>query len=408
MKKITIGPKHYFKNPRQITRQQYDDLQKWLDELGDLSGIVHEVQTDELVGGNMRSSVFDLSQCEVHIVEEYDVPDKQGTIALGYVIWRGHKYSYRQVVWDAEKIERANLIANKAGGDWNFEILANQFDEDVLLSSGFTEFDLGKFDLTKSPEEWDQTYDVPQDQPSPREYPIDMIFTATFAGSCCLAAAAGIKYGIQSGKKVCPNCGVMANHDLVFIDNDYIDYDHAKHFKWVSENRPKYATVRDAMTKEHCESAGVEYYPFEQILDWAYELNEYAENVIIIPKHDIIDKIPEQFMLGYSIPTSHGGTPLPPEAFAGRRVHLLGGSWKKQLAYLEAMRDDVVSLDNNYQSRISMWGSFSYSDGEVDKLNSIGIHVKANPAYIALAMSLGYIADKVNAIYREDTNEDTK
>jgi hypothetical protein len=32
--------KVYHKNPRQITRQQYDDLEAWMAEFGDLGGIV--------------------------------------------------------------------------------------------------------------------------------------------------------------------------------------------------------------------------------------------------------------------------------------------------------------------------------------------------------------------------------
>jgi len=34
--------KPYHKNPRTITDREQADLAKWLDELGDLSGIVHD------------------------------------------------------------------------------------------------------------------------------------------------------------------------------------------------------------------------------------------------------------------------------------------------------------------------------------------------------------------------------
>jgi len=31
----------YHKNPRTITREQYASLEQWLEELGDLGGVVH-------------------------------------------------------------------------------------------------------------------------------------------------------------------------------------------------------------------------------------------------------------------------------------------------------------------------------------------------------------------------------
>lgn len=118
--------RHYHKNPRQITRKQYGDLEEWLAQLGDLSGIVHNLPTDELIGGNQRARVFDINQCEVVLEHENEEPDEQGTVALGYIIWQGHRYAYRQVAWDERTCEQANIVANKAGGSWDWDVLANQ------------------------------------------------------------------------------------------------------------------------------------------------------------------------------------------------------------------------------------------------------------------------------------------
>ena len=135
--------KLYHKTPRQITERQYEDLARWMEELGDVSGLTHNVPTDELICGNQRSRVIDVNNCEIKIVEKMDKPDSQGTVALGYVIWKKHKYNYRAVVWDDKQCEMANIIANKAGGAWDMDILANEFDVDDLLDYGFSEIDLG-------------------------------------------------------------------------------------------------------------------------------------------------------------------------------------------------------------------------------------------------------------------------
>jgi hypothetical protein len=249
-------------------------------------------------------------------------------------------------------------------------------------------------------------YHAPIDKdarPNPRQLPIDLIFTLQMADcTCCLAVQAGLKYGIQSKSyRLCPYHDQLGErHKVVFIDNNYFDYEHAVHLDAVRALRPKYATVMDIVTPQQAEMHGVKrWYPFEQILDFAEELSQYAENVIVIPKYDCLDKIPDKFMLGYSVPTSHGGTPLPVEAFRGRRVHLLGGSWADQLAYWAHLQDEVVSMDNNHVMLIaSKYGCFVLPNGEVASLKEYNLGYLANPRYAAFALSFGAMAAKINEI----------
>lgn len=135
--------KNYHKNPRQITKKQYSQLEEWLRELGDLSGIVHDLNSDEIIGGNQRGRVFDINKCKVEIIQQLDNPDEQGTVAQGFIIWEGKRYSYRQVRWDEKQCEKANIIANKAGGSWDFDCLANSFEVTDLIEWGFEPFELG-------------------------------------------------------------------------------------------------------------------------------------------------------------------------------------------------------------------------------------------------------------------------
>ncbi len=127
----------YAKNPRRISDDQFKDLEQWLRELGDLSGIVHDLNSDQIIGGNQRSRVFDVNKCQIEIVERYEAPDAQGTVAFGFVIWEGNKYTYRQVRWTAKQCEQANIVANKAGGDWDIDKLLTEFEKDDLLDWGF-------------------------------------------------------------------------------------------------------------------------------------------------------------------------------------------------------------------------------------------------------------------------------
>lgn len=124
--------KEYSKNPRRITSKQLEQLKANIQELGDLSGIVHDLNTDEIISGNQRSKVIDINKCEVVLTEKYDSPNPQGTVAWGYVIFEGQKMNYRQVRWDDRQREKANITANSLGGEFDYTILKEKFDINLV------------------------------------------------------------------------------------------------------------------------------------------------------------------------------------------------------------------------------------------------------------------------------------
>lgn len=132
----------YHKNPRKITKAQHELLSSSLAEFGDLSGVVVNIRTGEVIGGNQRSSIFKREDAKIEIIERYDTPTKTGTTAIGYVIFGDEKYAYREVDWDEKTAESANIRANKIGGIFDFDILANEFDMELLMQSGFSEDEL--------------------------------------------------------------------------------------------------------------------------------------------------------------------------------------------------------------------------------------------------------------------------
>jgi DNA modification methylase len=151
--------KNYHKNPRRITANQVDDLRDSLADLGDLSGIIHDLNSDEIIGGNQRSHVFNVNHCEIELTHQAEEPDEQGTVAHGFVVWKGKRYAYRQVRWSERQCEQANIQANKLGGSWDWDILADQFDFDDLTAWGFSEDELLGLDFGE-PEETDEGEDT--------------------------------------------------------------------------------------------------------------------------------------------------------------------------------------------------------------------------------------------------------
>jgi len=231
-----------------------------------------------------------------------------------------------------------------------------------------------------------------------RVLPLDFIYSLGGDSTCCMAIRAGFLYGIQSGRnvKVCPYCGKMKGHDVEFIDNEFKNYDHTVHLDVVAQYAPKYATVRDMMTRAQCEEAGIEYCDPEAILVWAEQVARFARHTIVIPKHpDYLEMIPDKYVIGYSIPSQYAGSPFPIEVLRGRKIHLLGGSWEKQLACIESLQDDIVSLDNNHINLMARYGQFVAPDGTTIALDDLVVERLNNPKYASIGLSFAFVSAKV-------------
>lgn len=136
--------KKYHNNPRQIKEKNFIELKKSLEEFGDLSGIVHNLDTDEILSGNQRFEALNLNDYEEAIKERFDPPTRTGTSYNGQIIIDGEPYKVRHVTgWSEEKCKRAVLAANsrKLQGETDFDILSS-WDEKVVLEY-FEEWEFG-------------------------------------------------------------------------------------------------------------------------------------------------------------------------------------------------------------------------------------------------------------------------
>ncbi len=110
-------------NPRVITKKQFALLKDHLETLGDLSGVVYCHNHKCYVGGNQRSEVFDGS--EIEIIEKYDQPTAQKTVAVGFINFRGEKFAYREVEFSDYEFRMACIVANNDGGENDWDELSN-------------------------------------------------------------------------------------------------------------------------------------------------------------------------------------------------------------------------------------------------------------------------------------------
>jgi len=120
-------------NPRRISDRQMEMLKKSMHEFGDLSGIVKNRRTGNLVGGHQRLKHF---QPSWEIVAAPHT-DAVGTVAAGHIKTPFGDWTYREVDWDEQKEKAANISANKQGGEF----------EPALLRELLLELDTGAFDM---------------------------------------------------------------------------------------------------------------------------------------------------------------------------------------------------------------------------------------------------------------------
>lgn len=118
-------------NPRTITDEQLKNLKRSLKKFGDLSGVVLNVRSGNIVGGHQRLKSLDPKWK----VESKPHKDKTGTVALGYIQTDDGRFQYREVDWDTQTEKGANLAANKHGGEFDLKKLDPMLKD--LKDSGF-------------------------------------------------------------------------------------------------------------------------------------------------------------------------------------------------------------------------------------------------------------------------------
>ena len=110
----------YSKNPRSLTKQQFEQLKKSLDKFGLIDKpIINADEKHTVIGGHQRLRVL---RAEGQKSVECWIPSRKLT--------------------DRE-VEELNIRLNKNTGDWDFDVLANEFELPDLVEWGFEPFELG-------------------------------------------------------------------------------------------------------------------------------------------------------------------------------------------------------------------------------------------------------------------------
>lgn len=146
--------KHYDQNHRYMSKAEFGKFKASLHDFGDLSPIIINLKTGNIIGGHRRDEAMDLKSCKFEWSIKYDEPDHQGTVALGYVVYNNSLYNVRAVYWDVHTEAIANIAANKIRGSYDLESLINDVDPEILKLGGFSEDEITQFqDMAEEAEE---------------------------------------------------------------------------------------------------------------------------------------------------------------------------------------------------------------------------------------------------------------
>lgn len=104
--------KKYSKNPRKLTKTQFDHLKTSIDHFGLIDKPIIN-QDNEIIGGHQRIEV--IKKSKIKTIECW-TPDRQLT---------------------EKEVEELNIRHNKNTGEWDWDILANEFEVPNLLDYGF-------------------------------------------------------------------------------------------------------------------------------------------------------------------------------------------------------------------------------------------------------------------------------
>lgn len=175
MGKIVDKSQQYQFNPRTISDPDLNRLHDHLFKFGDLSGVVYCRINKAYVGGNQRSKVFDGS--DIEIIKEFDTPQEDKTVAIGFIIWNERKYTYREVVFNEEEFREACIAANNDGGTWDMDVLKEYWDPEQLKDWGLdVEFVSEEFEKSISENTYTRKIESPVYEPKSEKPSIEDLY----------------------------------------------------------------------------------------------------------------------------------------------------------------------------------------------------------------------------------------
>lgn len=209
------------KNPRKITKEGLAGLKESLRKFGELSGVVFNRTTGQLVGGHQRVQIFQEQNPEIIMIDS----------DTGYFEYEGHNFTYREVDWTEAKEYQANLTANNPNISGIFDLqLLPEFLELAKQEEGFELLQLEPLESLLGKKEIEEVEE--DDLPEPPADPISQI------GDVWELKAGNSSHVVVCGSSLDLNSLDELQIDLVLTDPPYgVDITRASRGSSVNDGR---------------------------------------------------------------------------------------------------------------------------------------------------------------------------
>lgn len=137
-----------------------------------------------------------------------------------------------------------------------------------------------------------------------------------------------------------------------FVDNDFEEPSYERLRDIVDRTDPEYVVLPDVYDTDDV----------VDVVSFGEEMvAEYGVTPVVVPKIEFdYTTIPDDWIVGFSVPSGYGETEIPITAFTNHQVHLLGGSHTNQIEYANrAVENDVeiFSVDGNAFAKGASYGN---------------------------------------------------
>ncbi|UBF23051.1 hypothetical protein HCTV-16_gp68 [Haloarcula virus HCTV-16] len=191
---------------------------------------------------------------------------------------------------------------------------------------------------------WEYDEDNPADFADAPDWMEDLWFDViTTAGHEHMRIA--YEYGFKTGGRL-DNIDRLAEDGIPihFIDMDWHNPEFERLVQACKKYEPEFVVGGDYTKHDpgHPDSN------ISTINERADILSQYAENVQVVPHgSNQVEHVPDDMVVGYSVPTTYGAAEGELIDYYGRDIHLLGGAPAKQMDMIRQFGEDIVSIDGN-------------------------------------------------------------
>lgn len=171
---------------------------------------------------------------------------------------------------------------------------------------------------------------------------------------CYIAHHMGFRIGTRADQFGSNRTQKILDADIPvdFVDNNFKEPNQDRLTDIVSKTQAEFVVLPDVY----------EVADLDDVLSFGDGLvSNFGVTPIVVPKCDLqFSDIPDDWIVGFSVPSGYAETDIPLSSFGDHKIHLLGGSHRNQIQYAneaQSLGIEVFSVDGNAFAKAASYGN---------------------------------------------------